>query len=143
MDLFSAMKISSSGMSLQRVRMNTISSNLANLNTTRTAEGGPYRRKMAVAEAAPMEGANFADALDHSIRQVKTVEIKEDKAPPRLVYDPSHPDADARGYVAMPNINLMEEMVDMINASRAFEANAAAARNARNMAQRALELGQR
>lgn len=143
MDLFSAMKISSSGMSLQRVRMNTISSNLANLNTTRTAEGGPYRRKMAVAEAAPMEGANFADALDHSIRQVKTVEIKEDKAPPRLVYDPSHPDADERGYVAMPNINLMEEMVDMINASRAFEANAAAARNARNMAQRALELGQR
>jgi len=143
MDLFSAMKISSSGMSLQRVRMNTISSNLANINTTRTAEGGPYRRKMAVSEAAPVEGANFADALDHSIRQVKTVEIKEDKAPPRLVYDPSHPDADERGYVAMPNINLMEEMVDMINASRAFEANAAAARNARNMAQRALELGQR
>jgi len=143
MDLFTAMKISSSGMSLQRTRMNVISSNLANINTTRTPEGGPYRRKMVVAGAAPVENNGFSKALDESVKQVKVLQVKEDKSPPRMVYDPSHPDADERGYVAMPNVNLMEEMVDMINASRAYEANAAAVNNAKTMAARALELGQR
>jgi len=141
MDIFSAMKISSSGMSLQRTRMNTISSNLANINTTRTPEGGPYRRKMVVAQASALEQGGFSTTLDNSIRKVDVVAIKEDTSPPRMVYDPAHPDADERGYVAMPNVNMMEEMIDMINASRSYEANATAISNAKSMASRALDLG--
>lgn len=143
MDLFTAMKISSSGMSLQRSRMNAISSNLANINTTRTPEGGPYRRKMVVAGAVPVESSAFAKNLGESLKEVKVLAIKEDKSPPRMVYDPSHPDADERGYVAMPNVNMMEEMLDMINASRAYEANASAVNNAKTMATRAIEMGRR
>jgi len=143
MDFLSAMKISSSGMSLQRTRMNVISSNLANINTTRTPEGGPYRRKSVVAEASPVDGGGFSSTLDNAIRDVKVVDVKEDQSEPRMVYDPSNPDANENGYVAMPNVNVMEEMVDMINASRAYEANAAAASAAKTMAQRALEIGQR
>jgi flagellar basal-body rod protein FlgC len=143
MDLFTAMKISGSGMSLQRTRMNAISSNLANVNTTRTPEGGPYRKKMVVAEATPVKEGSFSQTLDGAIRDVRVVEVKDDKSAPRMVYDPSHPDADENGYVATPNVNVMEEMLDMINASRSFEANAAAVNTAKTMAQRALEIGQR
>ncbi|MBI5815795.1 MAG: flagellar basal body rod protein FlgC [Nitrospinae bacterium] len=143
MDFLSAMKIGSSGMSLQRTRMNVISSNLANINTTRTPEGGPYRKKSVVAEASPVSGEGFGGALDNAIQGVKVVDVKDDKSEPRMVYDPSHPDADENGYVAMPNVNVMEEMVDMINASRSYEANAAAVSAAKSMAQKALEIGQR
>lgn len=143
MDLMTAMKISGSGMSLQRTRMNVISSNLANVNTTRTPEGGPYRKKMVIAEATPTQGGAFSQTLDGAIREARVTEIKEDKSEPRMVYDPSHPDADENGYVAMPNVNVMEEMLDMINASRSYEANAAAVSAAKTMAQRALEIGQR
>ena len=143
MDIFTSMKISSSGMSLQRARMNVISSNLANINTTRTAEGGPYKRKMVVAGAEPVGNGGFAGQLDSSIQKVRVMEIRKDQTLPKLIYDPSHPDADERGYVAMPNINLIEEMLDMINASRAYEANASAISNARSMATRAIEMGQR
>lgn len=143
MDLLTSLKISSSGMSLQRTRMNTISSNLANINTTRTPEGGPYRRKMVVAEAVPVKSGSFDKALGDTLKEVQVVRIKEDKSEPRLVYDPSHPDADERGYVAMPNVNMMEEMLDMINASRSYEANAMAISNAKQMATRALEIGRR
>ena len=143
MDLFTAMKISGSGMSLQRTRMNVISSNLANVNTTRTPEGGPYRKKMVVAEATALQEGGFSQTLDGAIREVRVVDVKEDKSAPRMVYDPSHPDADENGYVATPNVNVMEEMLDMINASRSYEANAAAVSTAKTMAQRALEIGQR
>lgn len=143
MDLLTAMKISGSGMSLQRTRMNVISSNLANVNTTRTAEGGPYRKKMVVAEASPVQEGGFSQTLDGAIREARVVEVKDDKSAPRMVYDPSHPDADENGYVATPNVNVMEEMLDMINASRSYEANAAAVSAAKTMAQRALEIGQR
>ena len=143
MDLLTAMKISGSGMSLQRTRMNVISSNLANVNTTRTPEGGPYHKKMVVAEAAPVQEGVFSQTLDGAIREARVVEVKDDKSAPRMVYDPSHPDADENGYVATPNVNVMEEMLDMINASRSFEANAAAVNTAKTMAQRALEIGQR
>lgn len=143
MDLFSAMKIGASGMSLQRARMNAVSSNLANINTTRTPEGGPYRKKSVVAEAIPLEKGKFANSIDKAVRQVRVAEVKEDQTPPRMVYDPSHPDANELGYVAMPNVNMMEEMTDMINASRAYEANAMAVNTAKTMAQRAIELGQR
>lgn len=143
MDLFTAMKISGSGMSLQRTRMNVISSNLANVNTTRTPEGGPYHKKMVVAEATPVQDGAFSQTLDGAIREARIVEVKDDKSAPRMVYDPSHPDADENGYVAMPNVNVMEEMLDMINASRSFEANATAVSTAKMMAQRALEIGQK
>jgi len=143
MDLFSALKVSSSGMSLQRTRMNVISSNMANINTTRTPEGGPYRRKEVVAQAEPLKSQGFEQAMGEAVREVKVTEIKEDKSPPRMVYDPSHPDADENGYVAMPNVNMLEEMLDMMNASRAYEANAAAVNAAKTMAQRAIDIGQR
>ncbi len=143
MDLFSAMKVSAGGLSLQRTRMNVISSNLANANTTRTAEGGPYRRKEVVAEATPLPGSQFGSMFDQAIQTVQVKEVKDDASAPRMVYDPGHPDADENGYVAMPNVNTVEEMVDMINASRGFEANATAIQTAKSMAQRAIEIGQR
>lgn len=143
MDMMTAMNISGSGMSLQRTRMNVISSNLANVNTTRTPEGGPYRKKMVVAEAAPLKEGAFSQTLDGAIREVRVIDVKEDKSAPRMVYDPSHPDADENGYVATPNVNVMEEMLDMINASRSFEANATAVNTAMKMAQQALGIGQR
>ncbi len=143
MDLMSALKISSSGMALQRARMNVVSSNLANINTTRTPEGGPYKRKSVVAEAVPIKKDSFSKEMSNAVRGVKVVEIKEDHSQPRMVYDPAHPDADERGYVAMPNVNMMSEMLDMVNASRAYEANATAVNTIKSMAQKALEIGQR
>ncbi|VAX22308.1 Flagellar basal-body rod protein FlgC [hydrothermal vent metagenome] len=144
MDLFSALKISSSGMSAQRTRLNVVSSNLANINTTKTPEGGPYKRKSVVVQAVSLnKPGTFANAVDNAIRGVKVTQIKEDNSAPRMLYDPSHPDADENGYVAMPNVNMMEEMVDMLSASRAYEANAMAANTAKQMAQKAIEMGQR
>jgi flagellar basal-body rod protein FlgC len=144
MDFFTSMTVSSSAMSAERKRMNLISGNLANANTTRTAEGGPYKRKDAVFEAAPMN-PSFADTMNRINPTppggVEVSQIIEDTSPPRLVYDPSHPDANAQGYVAMPNINSIEEMTDMITASRAYEANVTAAQVAKSMAMKTIELG--
>ena len=124
--------------------MNLISSNLANANTTRTPEGGPYKRKDAVFSAIPLE-AEFGRVLDSAtrqqVRQVEVTEIVEDRNPPRRHYDPSHPDADEQGYVSMPNVNVVEEMTDMITATRVYEANVMAAQAAKNMALKTLELG--
>lgn len=144
MDLFTSMQTSSTALTAERTRMNLVSSNLANANTTRTPEGGPYKRKDAVFTATPLEGG-FGSTLDRAareqVRQVKVTEIKEDASPPRLQFDPSHPDADQQGYVAMPNVNVVEEMADMINATRAYEANVMAAQAAKNMALKTLEIG--
>jgi flagellar basal-body rod protein FlgC len=142
MDFFSAMDISASALTAERTRMNLISSNLANVNSTRTAEGGPYRRKDAVftATAAPGSfGAALGKAAD--ARRVEVSQIVEDPNPPRLQYDPTHPDADAAGYVAYPNVNVVEEMADMISASRSYEANVTAAQAAKSMALKTLDLG--
>lgn len=143
MDLFTAMKIGGSGLAVQRARMNVISSNLANVNTTRTAEGGPYKKKSLVVEAVSVTDSAFSKALGEKLRGVHVAEIKEDQSPPRLKYDPSHPDANEDGYVAMPNVNVVEEMVDMVNASRAYEANAASINAVKSMAQRAIDMGSR
>ncbi|MGK7346426.1 MAG: flagellar basal body rod protein FlgC [Candidatus Nitrospinota bacterium M3_3B_026] len=143
MDIFTAMKVSASGLALQRARMNVISSNMANVNTTRTPEGGPYRKKSVIVEASPLKNGSFDKTLGDALREARVVEIREDQSAPRMVYDPSHPDADENGYVAMPNVNILEEMLDMINASRAYEANATAANAAKSMAQRALDMGRR
>lgn len=145
MDLFTSMQTSATALTAERTRMNLISSNLANANTTRTPEGGPYKRKDAVFTATPLEPNGFGRSLDRAareqVRQVTVTEIREDKSPPRLQFDPSHPDADPQGYVAMPNVNVVEEMADMINATRAYEANVMAAQAAKNMALKTLEIG--
>jgi flagellar basal-body rod protein FlgC len=143
MDLFTAMNTSSSALTAERTRMNLISSNLANVNTTRTPEGGPYKRKDAVFMATPVS-EGFGKTLDgvtgKHLREVKVSEIVEDKSAPRMQYDPSHPDADAQGYVAMPNVNVVEEMADMITATRVYEANVMSAQAAKNMALKTLEI---
>ena len=144
MDFFSAMDISSSALSAERTRMNLISSNLANANSTRTADGGVYRRKDAVFTAQPLPGkfqATLNRLSQQALNQVGVAEIVEDQTPPRVQYDPSHPDANGDGYVSLPNVNVMEEMVDMMSATRSYEANITAVQAAKNMALKTLELG--
>jgi len=144
MDFFSAMDLSASALTAERTRMNLISSNLANVNSTRTAEGGPYKRKDAVFATTPAS-PRFSETLNrfrgNPPAGVEVTQIVEDDSPPRLQYDPNHPDADAKGFVALPNINVVEEMADMIIASRAYEANITAAQAAKGMALKTLELG--
>lgn len=143
MDFFSSMNVSSSALTAERTRMNLISSNLANANATRSPEGGPYKRKDAVFAATPVEN-RFNRALDNAtgreVRQVEVTQIIEDQNPPRLQYDPGHPDANPQGYVAMPNVNVVEEMADMINATRTYEANVTAVQAAKSMALKTLEI---
>jgi flagellar basal-body rod protein FlgC len=144
MDFFDAINTSSAALSAQRLRMNLISGNLANLNTTRTTAGGPYRRKEAVFAAQPLNQSFeqiLADRRNKPLSTVRVARVVEDQNPPVMKYDPHHPDADANGYVAMPNINLMEEMVNMISASRGYEANVTALKAAKDMALKALEIG--
>ena len=144
MDFFDAIHASASGLSAQRLRMNLISGNLANVNTTRTRGGGPYRRKEAIFAARPLEESFKKILADRQMKQLSIVEVArviEDSNSPVMKYDPQHPDADEKGYVAMPNINVMEEMVNMISATRGYEANVTALKAAKDMASRALEIG--
>jgi flagellar basal-body rod protein FlgC len=143
MNFIDALKTSASGLGAQRMRMNLISNNLANVNTTRTKEGGPYKRKDAVFEAQPLR-SDFKETLTKQLpglTEVQVVEIRADRRPPLLKYDPGHPDADAKGYVALPNINVVEEMVNMISASRSYEANITAVKTTKEMASEALDIG--
>lgn len=144
MSLFDALQTSASGLSAQRLRMNLISSNLANVNTTRTPEGGPYKRKDAVFSANPQQ-SEFKDALSERLGtqrvEVQVTEIRDDLRPPILKYDPNHPDADANGYISLPNINVVEEMVNMMSASRSYEANVTAIRATKEMASDAMDIG--
>jgi len=143
MNFFTAMTITASGLDAQRTRMNVLASNLANARTTRTAAGGPYQRLDAVFQAVPV-GTRFGELVGDSAAQVaSTVEvssIQQDQSPPQLVYDPTHPDADARGYLALPNVNVVEEMVNMITASRAYEAGVTAMQSIKGMARSALSI---
>ncbi|HRK01179.1 MAG TPA: flagellar basal body rod protein FlgC [Oligoflexia bacterium] len=144
MDFFSSMRISASGMNAQQTRMNTISSNIANAETTETEAGGPYRRKDPVFTAvADREnfGEILAGKLDEHAQGVIVTEVHEDEKPARLVYNPKHPQANADGYVAMPNVNPVEEMANMIAATRSYEANATALNAAKSMAIKALDIG--
>lgn len=140
MSFFNSFHISASGLTAQRLRMDIISNNIANVDTTRTAEGGPYKRQMPVFAAnqpkfvLPTESTNIGSG-------VKVVGIKKDTAPPKLIYNPEHPDANENGYVEMPNINVLSEMIDMIEASRAYDANVSALDTAKSMAMKALEIG--
>lgn len=143
MDIFTSMRISASALKAQRVRMNAISSNLANIETTRTPDGGPYRKREVVFQATQQ---GFADTLDSRMRDaaqgVRVSHVQASTAPPRMVYDPSHPDADEQGNVAMPNVDLVEETADMMSASRAYDANVTVVKSAKRMALKALSIGQ-
>ena len=144
MDTLTAMQISGSALKAERARLNIAAMNLANANTTRTIEGGPYKAKSVVFAAKPLEGVNFQDTLNSTterLRKVEVVQVSEDKAPFKEVYDPSHPDADANGVVRLPNVNVAEQMVDMMSAKRSYEANVTALDAIKSMALKALEIG--
>ncbi|MEC7275613.1 MAG: flagellar basal body rod protein FlgC [Bdellovibrionota bacterium] len=144
MDFLTSLKISSSGLAANRKRMGAISSNIANAQTTRTPEGGPYRKKEVVFGSEPAR-ESFSDILegelDEKAQSVHATEVISSDKPPVLKYEPDHPDANDQGYVAYPDINVMEEMADMISASRAYEANISAMNTTKSMAMKALELG--
>jgi flagellar basal-body rod protein FlgC len=142
MGLFDAIDISGSGLSAERLRMDVVAENLANAQTTRGADGGPYRRKTVVLQEAQ---GGFGQVLQGALGQngargVQVAAVTEDAAPDRLVYDPGHPDADANGYVHMPNVNPVSEMVDLISAQRAYEANVTAMQGAKTMFTKTLDL---
>lgn len=138
--LFAGMDISATGLRAQRVRMDVIANNIANANTTRTATGGVYQRQRVVMEEAqPTSQAGSAQPAASVGVDIASVEA--DTSPPRMVYDPGHPDADNAGFVSMPNVNIISEMVDMIAASRAYEANATALTAAKDMVRATLSIG--
>jgi flagellar basal-body rod protein FlgC len=141
-DFFDSLDVSASALSAERLRMNVTSSNLANAQTTRTPEGGPYRRKDAVFEARPF-AAELSAQMEAPLHQVKVTDVVSDPNPPKLVFQPDHPDANPDGYVAYPNVNTMEEMVNLITASRTFEANVTVINTTRNMMNKALDIGRR
>jgi flagellar basal-body rod protein FlgC len=162
---FTGLNISATGLRAQRVKQNVIASNIANVETTRTPEGGAYKRQHVLLEADPLEFDQFLVKEENKIRGqktqdghiripqpewpvaqerigsgVKVVEIRKDEGPDKLVYNPAHPDSDENGYVHMPNVNIVEEMVDMIAATRAYEANTTAFNSTKSMLMKALDL---
>lgn len=163
--LFTSIDISATGLKAQRKRLDVVSENIANAETTRTPEGGPYQRKMVILKEAKEKVKSavlsseksidlmlthqkhipipeFFDLKNEAIRKGVEIDevINDDKTPFRTVYDPSHPDADESGYVQMPNVNIINEMIDMMTATRAYEANATALNAAKQMALKALEI---
>ena len=138
--VFSAMEIAASGLTAERTRMNTIASNLANARTTRTEEGGPYRRLDPVFEATPLD-RNGVTGVNNGVSLAKVARIEQDQRPGMMVYEPGHPDADAQGYVQYPNVNAVEEMVNMITASRAYEAGITSLDTVKRMARSSIDLG--
>lgn len=144
MDLLTAMRISASGLSAQRERINVISGNLSNAQTTRTLEGGPYRAKSIVFTTKPVEeefGKVLAGTSGNHAQGVEVAGIVEDNESFKEVYDPNHPDADERGIVRMPNVNIIEEVVDMMATTRAYEANVTAIGASKTMALKTLDIG--
>ncbi len=140
MDFLMTLEASASGLYAQRKRMDIIASNLANMETTRTDEGGPYRRKMVVIRSKSMN-ESFQNILGRQVEGVQVEQIIEDKSPFKKVYNPSHPDADKDGYLLKPNVELIVETTNMLMARRAFEANIAAIKATRQMVLKALEIG--
>lgn len=143
MDLLTAIQISASGLSAQRTRLSVLSSNLANANTTQTADGsGPYKRKDPIFQE--VKASEFSDQLDRASKKlsgVRVSEIREDQTPGQRVYDPSHPQADGDGYVTMPNVNVVHELTDIMSTSSTYEANAAAIKSAKEMINAVLAIG--
>jgi flagellar basal-body rod protein FlgC len=142
MNILGILQVSASGLSAQRTRLYTTSQNIANARTTRTEDGGPYKRKIPVFQAIDLPSDPFRDLMDFQLSAPTVVDVIEDQRDAEMVYDPGHPDADPEtGLVAMPNVNLVEEMVDMISSSRSYEANVTAMSATKSMALKALEIG--
>ncbi len=145
MNFFNSINTSATGLTAERLRMDIISKNIANVNTTRTSSGKPYRRQVPVFKEK--EGEDFASILNGARNTgglgngVEVSGIIEDKSPFKRVYNPGHPEADEKGYVSMPNVDIVTEMINLISASRAYEANVTALNNSKNMAMKALEIG--
>lgn len=139
MDLLDTLTISGSGLAAQRVRLQTAASNLANARTTRTEEGGPYRRRAPVFQAEAIDP--FGDALDRALATVQVERIDVAEQGGQTVFDPTHPDADERGYVTLPDINILHEMADLMTTARSYEANANVIDITRDLANRALDIG--
>jgi len=141
MSVFNSMKINASGLTLERLKLDTISSNIANVNTTRTAEGGPYLRKEVLfEEMVDRAQSRLTGRIEKRTAGVKVTEVYEDQENLRSVFDPDHVDADEEGYVLMPNVNLLDEMVSLIEAQRSYEANATALKASKSMLNKALEI---
>ncbi len=140
MKLGDIVDIAVSGLLAQRSRMAVTASNVANAETTRTAEGGPYRRRDPVFETAGVAGP-FASRLDRAMRGVEVTRVVQDPRPPETRFDPGHPDADADGFVAFPRVNVVEEMTNMLSASRSYEANLLIINKVRSMSRAALQIG--
>ncbi|WP_026475995.1 flagellar basal body rod protein FlgC [Alkaliphilus transvaalensis] len=146
MSLFNSINVSATGLTAERLRLDTISKNIANANTTRTSNGGPYRRQVVVFKNKDDHGPfsqhlNRANGNQPKMNGVEVVGIKNDASPFKMVYEPGHPDADENGYVEMPNVDVITEMANMISASRGYEANITALNTTKSMAMKALELG--
>ena len=140
MGMFDVLKISSSGLHAQRVRMETIATNLANIHTTRTEEGGPYKKQNVVIGSSDASGERFSGVLSKKLEGVQVEEITESEKPFEKTYDPGHPDADRDGYVTLPNVNVLEEMTDMVSATRSYEANVNVINTTKHMFLKALEI---
>lgn len=138
---FNTMRISASGLSAESLRMDTISSNMANAETTHGANGQPYRRKVAVFQENLNRELSKDGKYENVPMGVKAVGIENDNSSFRRVYEPSNPDADAQGYVLMPNVNILNEMADMMTATRSYEANVSAINSEKSMFSKALEIG--
>jgi len=148
MEMMDSLAVSVSGMDAQRRRLNVIASNLANAQSTHTPGGGPYKRRDVVFQSMPVANdfrRTFRQVASgpaaHALEGVSVSRVVEDRKPGQLIYDPHHPDADVKGFVRLPNVNVMEEMVNMIGASRAYEANVQAINATRTMWNKALEIG--
>jgi flagellar basal-body rod protein FlgC len=143
MDLLTALKISASGLSAQRTRISVLSSNLANVNSTRSADGtGPYKRKDPIfEEVSASEFEKDLDRQSKKISGVKVTQIVDDNRPGSRIFDPSHPVADKEGYVNMPNVNAVTELSDIMGASRSYEANISAMRAVKEMINAVLAIG--
>lgn len=158
-NIFSTFDVSGQGMSVQRMRLSAVAKNIANVNTTKDANGEPYQRDVVIVRAVnqspfdrelssqiSLSQSDFSHATNaqpfgySDENQVIKAITAKDETPPRMVYDPSHPDSDENGYVKMPNVNIVTEMVDMISAQRAFEANAGVIESAKNIAKDSLEI---
>lgn len=145
MNFFKSINTSATGLTAERLRMDIISKNIANVNTTRTSAGTPYRRQVPIFQEK--EGETFTDILNEAKNTtglgngVEVSGIVEDQSPFKKVYNPGHPEADEKGYVSMPNVDMVTEMINLISASRAYEANVTALNNSKNMAMKALEIG--
>lgn len=145
MNFFKSINTSATGLTAERLRMDIISKNIANANTTRTSSGMPYRRQVPIFQEK--EGKTFSDILNNakngqqSGNGVEVSGIEEDKSPFKRIYNPGHPEADEKGYVLMPNVEIVTEMINLISASRAYEANVTALNSSKSMAMKALEIG--